>query len=231
MARRLTRRTSPHRRRRRRPSHRRQARAIAKEAYIYGFPMVDNYRVMYSYFVNKQDPEYKGGWNQIHSTARVYTPEDKTIQTPNSDTPYSSVGADLRTEPLVLDRAADRAEPLLLAAVRRRLHLQLRLRRQPHHRQRRGQVPARRADWKGDKPEGVNEVIRSDTDLLLVLYRTQLFGPSDIEKRQGDPGGIPGDSAVGFPQPAAAGARAGDRLRAAADARTSRRPRRSSSRS
>ncbi len=79
-----------------------QARAIAKEAYIWGFPMVDNYRVQYAYFVNKQDPEYKGGWNEIHNTARVYTPEDKAIQTPNSDTPYSAVGADLRTEPLVL---------------------------------------------------------------------------------------------------------------------------------
>ncbi|HEV7853792.1 MAG TPA: cell envelope protein, partial [Mycobacterium sp.] len=32
------------------------ARAIAKEAYIYGFPMVDSYRVQYSYFVNNQDP-------------------------------------------------------------------------------------------------------------------------------------------------------------------------------
>ena len=79
-----------------------QARAIAKEAYIYGFPMVDNYRVQYAYFVNKEDPEYKGGWNEIHNTARVYTPEDKAIQTPNSDTPYSAVGADLRAEPLVL---------------------------------------------------------------------------------------------------------------------------------
>jgi hypothetical protein len=27
-----------------------QARAIAKEAYIYGFPMVDNYRVQYAYY-------------------------------------------------------------------------------------------------------------------------------------------------------------------------------------
>src|SRR6202171_5244785 len=76
-----------------------QARAIAKEAYIYGFPMVDNYRVQYAYFVNKEDPEYKGGWNEIHNTARVYTPEDTAIQTPNSDTPYSAVGADLRAEP------------------------------------------------------------------------------------------------------------------------------------
>ena len=43
------------------------------------------------------------------------------------------------------DGPADRAGPLLLAAVRRRLHLQLRLRRQPDHRQRRRQVPAGRA--------------------------------------------------------------------------------------
>ena len=57
---------------------------------------------MYSYFVDKDDPEYKGDWNEIHNTARVYTPEDTTIQTPNSDTPYSTVGADLRAEPLVL---------------------------------------------------------------------------------------------------------------------------------
>ena len=35
------------------------ARAIAKEAYVYGFPMVDSYRVQYAYFVNKENPEYK----------------------------------------------------------------------------------------------------------------------------------------------------------------------------
>ena len=79
-----------------------QARAIAKEAYIYGFPMVDSYRIQYSYFVDSHDPEYKGDWNQVHSIARVYTPADTAVQTPNSDTPYSMLGADLRTEPLVL---------------------------------------------------------------------------------------------------------------------------------
>ncbi len=36
-------------------------------------------------------------------------------------------------------------------------------------------------NWKGDKPEGVNEVMRSDTELALVVYRTQLFGPSDLD--------------------------------------------------
>jgi hypothetical protein len=69
-----------------------EARAIAKEAYIYGYPMVDSYRIEYGYFVDKQDPEYKGPWNEIHNTPRVYTPADKAIQTPNSDTPYSWLG-------------------------------------------------------------------------------------------------------------------------------------------
>mgnify|MGYP001007047749 CR=1 FL=1 len=36
-----------------------QVRAIAKSAYTYGFPMVDNYRVQYSYFADKAGPEYK----------------------------------------------------------------------------------------------------------------------------------------------------------------------------
>jgi hypothetical protein len=36
-----------------------EARAIAKEAYIYGFPLVDSYRVQYSYFVDHGSPEFK----------------------------------------------------------------------------------------------------------------------------------------------------------------------------
>ena len=79
-----------------------EARAIAKEAYVYGFPLVDNYRIQYSYFVDKNNPEYKAPWNQLYNNARVYTPDDKAIQSPNSDTPYSYIGADLRAEPLVI---------------------------------------------------------------------------------------------------------------------------------
>ena len=37
-----------------------EVRAIAKEAYVYGNPMVDNYRIQYAYFVDTQNPEYKG---------------------------------------------------------------------------------------------------------------------------------------------------------------------------
>jgi hypothetical protein len=159
-----------------------QARAIAKEAYIYGFPIVDNYRVMYSYFVNKDDPEYKGGWNEIHSAARVYTPDDKTIQTPNSDTPYSAVGADLRAEPLVLT-----VPPIEQNRYYSLQFVDLYTYNMAYVGSRTtgnggGKYLLAGPNWKGTKPEGVNEVIKSDTDLALVLYRTQLFGPSDIDQ-------------------------------------------------
>jgi hypothetical protein len=158
-----------------------KARAIAKAAYIYGFPIVDNYRVQYTYFVNQQSPEYKGGWNEIHNSARVYTPEDTTIQTPNSDTPYSALGADLRTEPLVL--TVPPIEPDRYYSLQFVDGYTYNL----------GYVGSRTTgngggkyllagpDWKGNKPDGINGVVGSDTGLNFVLYRTQLFGPADID--------------------------------------------------
>jgi len=158
-----------------------QARAIAKEAYVYGFPMVDDYRVMYSYFVDKEDAEYKGGWNQVHNTARVFTPADTTIQTPNSDTPYSTVGADLRTEPLVFTVPPieqDRYYSLQFVDQYTANFAYVGSRTTGNSG---GKYLLAGPNWTGPKPEGVDEVIRSDTELALVLYRTQLFEPADLD--------------------------------------------------
>ena len=158
-----------------------QVRAIAKDAYIYGFPMVDNHRVMYSYFVDNDDSEYKGGWNEIHNTARVYTPADTAIQTPNSDTPYSAVGADLRTEPLVLT-----VPPI-------EQHRYYSLQFVDGYTANFAYVGSRTTgnsggkyllagpNWTDEKPAGIDQVIVSDTELAFVLYRTQLFGPDDLD--------------------------------------------------
>lgn len=182
-------------------------RTIAKEAAIWGFPLVDNYRIQYSYFADRGGPEFKAPWNAIANTARVYTPEDKAIQTPNSDTPYSYIGADLRTEPLVISVPAvengryyslqfidqytfnfayvgsratgNEAGSFLLAGPR----------------------------WNGPNPPGVKNVIRCETDFAFVLYRTQLFEPADIEKVKMIQAGYkvqPLSQILGKPAPAAA---------------------------
>jgi hypothetical protein len=79
-----------------------EVRAIAKEAYIYAYPMVDSYRIQHAYFVDRTNPEFKSAFNELHNVPRVFTPEDKAVQTPNSDTPYSFLGLDLRAEPIVI---------------------------------------------------------------------------------------------------------------------------------
>lgn len=79
-----------------------QARAIAQEAYIYGYPVVEGYKTLYAQAVDKGGPNFKAPFNQIGNTAAVFTPRDTAIITPNSDTPYSFVWMDLRAEPVVL---------------------------------------------------------------------------------------------------------------------------------
>ncbi|MFO0004343.1 MAG: DUF1254 domain-containing protein, partial [bacterium] len=39
-------------------------------------------------------------------------------------------------------------------------------------------------NWKGSTPPGITTVIRSETDLALALYRTQLFNAGDIKAVQ-----------------------------------------------
>lgn len=158
-----------------------EARAIAKEAYIYGYPMVDHYRIQHSYFVERAGPEYKGPWNQVHNTARVYTPDDRAIQSPNSDTPYSFIGADLRAEPLVI--SVPQVEPgryyslqFVDAYTHNFAYVGSRTTGNAA-----GRFLLARPGWSGEKPEGVASVIRSETDFAFIMIRTQLFGPQDID--------------------------------------------------
>ena len=158
-----------------------QIRDIARQAYIYGYPMVDNYRIQYSYFVDQQDSNYKGAWNQVHSLARVATPADTAIQTPNSDTPYSFVGADLRAEPLVLTIPPIEANryfsvQFIDAYTYNFAYVGSRTTGNGG-----GTYLLAGPSWSGEKPAGIAEVIQADTDFAFAAYRTQLFDPDDLD--------------------------------------------------
>lgn len=158
-----------------------QLREIAKQAYRYGFPMVDMYRIEYAYAVDQNSGQYLGDWNQIHSIARVFTPADTTVQTPNSDTPYSFVAVDLRTEPLVLTVpaiAANRYFSLQFIDNYTHVYDLIGSRTTGNGG---GTYLLAGSGWAGEQPAGVDKVIRSDTDFGMVLYRTQLFDPADLD--------------------------------------------------
>jgi hypothetical protein len=158
-----------------------EARAIAKEAYIYGFPIVDNYRIQYTYFQDSKGPEFKAPWNQLVNTPRVYTPADTAIQTPNSDTPYSWLGMDLRAEPMVItvpviDKKRYYSVQLIDAYTFNFAYIGSRATGNDG-----GSFLIAGPSWKGAAPKGVKKVIRSETEFVFAAFRTQLFDLADLD--------------------------------------------------
>ena len=158
-----------------------EIRVIAKEACIYGFPMVDNMRVQYTYFTDKTNPDYKAPYNTLFNIPRVFTPEDKAIQTPNSDTPYSWIGLDLRAEQIVFT----------VPPIPRERYWSLQLIDLYTHN---FDIPGSRAtgnaggslliagpNWQGEQPPSIAKVIRCETEIASAQFRTQLFNPADLD--------------------------------------------------
>ena len=157
-----------------------ETKAIAEEGFIYGLPIVMNYAVQYEYVVDKSSSQYKAPFNQIKNEARVYTWEDTTIVTPNSDTPYSILWMDLRTEPVVLS----------VPAVEKGRYYTVQL--EDGNCFNFGYIGSRATgndpgdymvagpDWKGETPPGIKKVFRSTTQFSAGAYRTQLFNPADM---------------------------------------------------
>ncbi len=158
-----------------------QARALAKEAYVYGFPIVDSYRILHAYNVDPKNPEYKGPRNVLHSVGRVFTPEDVAVQTPNSDTPYSMLGFDLRAEPLVLTVPPIEKDRYFSIQFIDAYTFNFGYVGSRTTGNGGGHVLLAGPGWKGDKPAGIDHVLRSETRFGLAIYRTQLFEPSEIE--------------------------------------------------
>lgn len=77
-------------------------KGLARDAYIYTYPLVKNYLTMYQYALEPGEAQYKGPLNTLVNVARLYAPEDTAIITPNSATPYSLIVFDLRAEPVVV---------------------------------------------------------------------------------------------------------------------------------
>lgn len=159
-----------------------EARAIAKEAYVYGFPLVDNYRIQYDYFVDDKSAEFKAPWNHLVNIPRVYTPADTAIQTPNSDTPYSWLGMDLRAEPIVItvpeiEKKRYYSIQLIDAYTFNFAYIGSRATGNDA-----GNFLIAGPEWKGKIPKGIKKVIRAETQFVFAAIRTQLFDLGDLDK-------------------------------------------------
>ena len=157
-----------------------ETRAIAEAGFIYGLPIVMNYAVMYEYAVDKDSGQFKAPFNQIKNEARVFTYKDTAIVTPNSDTPYSFLWMDLRTEPIVISVPAvekDRYYAVQLEDGNTFNYGYIGSRATGNEA---GDFMVVGPNWKGETPAGIKKVFHSTTQFSLAGFRTQLFNAEDM---------------------------------------------------
>ncbi len=159
-----------------------EAQTIARDAYVYGFPLVMNLKTIYDYIVNVESPNYKGPLNEVSCEARLFTPADTAIVTPNSDTPYCMFWMDLRSEPLVLtvpELEDNRYYSVQLVDfyTHNFAYIGTRINNNAA-----GSYLLAGPGWSGGKPGGISEILASETDLIFAIVRTQLFDSDDLAR-------------------------------------------------
>jgi hypothetical protein len=157
-----------------------KAKDIAEAGFIYGLPMVMIYGILYELSIDKNSGQYKAPINMIGNEARVFTYEDTAVISPNSDTPYSNIWMDLRSEPFVLSVPAvdpKRYYSLMLCDLNTYNFGYVGSRATGSDP---GSYLVAGPDWEGPTPPGIKQVFRSGSDFATGLFRTQLFSPDDI---------------------------------------------------
>jgi hypothetical protein len=156
------------------------ARAIAKEAYVYAFAPMESYQTWRAQVADKASPTYVGGFGKFRHYSQTYTPANKEIVTPNNDTPYSWAWLDLRAEPWVVS---------VPEVPRNRYYVMQWI---DLFTQNFGYVGVRKTGfgpgsyliagpkWTGGTPKGITGVLKSETDIVGTLTRTSLAGPEDV---------------------------------------------------
>ena len=157
-----------------------EARAVAEKAYIFAYPMMENYKTMYNQAVNKQSKSYRAPFNRFCHMRKLLMADFTDVVSPNNDTLYSMGWLDLRTEPIVLS--------VPLVPDNRYFSFQF--------------IDAFTFDWayvgkrttgsnggtyliagpgwKEQKPEGIDEVLKSYSQFVYLLGRTAVTNEQDL---------------------------------------------------
>jgi hypothetical protein len=160
------------------------ARAIAKQAYLYAFAMMENYQTWYKQAVDNKAPEYVGGFGRFRHYSQPFTPANHDVVTPNNDTPYSWSWLDLRSEPYVLSAPAvpkDRYYVVQWVDLFTQNFAYVGVRATGYGA---GSYLIAGPNWHGEKPQGIRQVFKAETEIVGSLMRTALNGPEDVPNVQ-----------------------------------------------
>ena len=157
------------------PAEPAEVQAIAEEAFIYAFPMLENYQ---RFFRGGLAPE--AAFNRFVHARQLATAASRGVIRPNNDTLYSISFLDLRATPLIVSLpSAPKGRYWSLQIVDLYTHNPAIF--SPRN------TPSTGArfliagpSWAGERPPDVAGFVRAETRFVLALVRIAVMGPDDL---------------------------------------------------
>ncbi|HEX6791411.1 MAG TPA: DUF1254 domain-containing protein [Candidatus Krumholzibacteria bacterium] len=146
-----------------------EARTIAKEAYIYGLPIVENYKVVYAYSIYKDSNVFKAPLNHL-AIVMPDTTQPDSLQGGFVKPPYALSWMDVRKEPVVITVPATTDSLAYIVQL------------VDFYTQNFDDISVPRSGekasfmvvpgpWSGETPDGIARVIQCETLLALAIVR------------------------------------------------------------
>ncbi len=156
-----------------------EAEAIAKEAYVYAYPMLENYRTMYVQAIDRSAREYRAPLNELVHETKLLGPEFRDVVRPNNDTLYSFAWLDLRAQPVVITVPAIEHRYYSVQLVDMFTHNFAYLGTRATG-GKAGSYVVAGPQWEGTEPSGTSGVFESDSEFVYCIIRIEVRGPDDV---------------------------------------------------
>src|SRR3954466_7288437 len=157
-----------------------EAAQIAREAMVFAYPVLLNYKTIWEQTQDHLGGAFIGGVNRYRHYTHSYTAADTDIVTPNNDSPYSWAWFDVRREPVGLRGpkvGPDRYYVVQMFDLFTFNFAYVGVRATGFEA---GDYLIAGPDWDGETPEGITDMLRSETRFAGTLTRTALFGSDDM---------------------------------------------------
>ncbi len=154
---------------------------LAREAFTFAYPLVEQYRMMVA-LTHPQSPAFGADFNHFSAGRTLLGPETTFIIRPNADTLYGGVTLDVRTEPMVIgvpemDDSRYYSVQLIDSHTHNFGYIGTRATGNGA-----GQFMIAGPNWRGETPEGITQLIRTESYVPMGLIRIEVKGEDDLQR-------------------------------------------------
>jgi len=154
---------------------------LAREAFTFAYPLVEQYRMLVA-LTHPQSPAFSADFNQFAAGRALQGPEDTLVIRPNADTLYAGVILDVRTEPMVIgvpemEKSRYYSVQLIDSHTHNFGYIGTRTTGNGA-----GQFMVAGPNWRGETPEGITRLIRTESYVPMGLIRIEVKGEDDLQR-------------------------------------------------